>query len=92
MSELESKVKFNEVIIRHLVLKLKNFSDIEFNLAVKSETTTEKVTKKSSTESMKTEVKDEDPDQKDTKADAPELDTSDEDESKVENQEKEKDE
>ena len=92
LSELESKVKFNEVIIRHLVLKLKNFSDIEFNLAVKSETTTEKVTKKSSTESMKTEVKDEDPDQKDTKADAPELDTSDEDESKVENQEKEKDE
>ena len=70
LSELESKVKFNEVIIRHLVLKLKNFSDIEFNLAVKSETTTEKVTKKSSTESMKTEVKDEDPDQKDTKADA----------------------
>ena len=64
LSELESKVKFNEVIIRHLVLKLKNFSDIEFNLAVKSETTTEKVTKKSSTESMKTEVKDEDPDQK----------------------------
>ena len=54
LSELESKVKFNEVIIRHLVLKLKNFSDIEFNLAVKSETTTEKVTKKSSTESMKT--------------------------------------
>ena len=92
LSELESKVKFNEVIIRHLVLKLKNFSDIEFNLAVKSETTTEKVTKKSSTESMKTEVKDEDPDQKDTKADAPELDTSDEDQSKVENQEKEKDE
>ena len=45
LSELESKVKFNEVIIRHLVLKLKNFSDIEFNLAVKSETTTEKVTK-----------------------------------------------
>ena len=33
LSELESKVKFNEVIIRHLVLKLKNFSDIEFNLA-----------------------------------------------------------
>ena len=64
LSELESKVKFNEVIIRHLVLKLKNFSDIEFNLAVKSETTTEKATKKSSTESMKTEVKDEDPDQK----------------------------
>ena len=92
LSELESKVKFNEVIIRHLVLKLKNFSDIEFNLAVKSENTTEKATKKSSTESMKTEVKDEDPDQKDTKADAPELDTSDEDESKVENQEKEKDE
>ena len=92
LSELESKVKFNEVIIRHLVLKLKNFSDIEFNLAVKSETITEKVTKKSSTESMKTEVKNEDPDQKDTKADAPELDTSDEDESKVENQEKEKDE
>ena len=92
LSELESKVKFNEVIIRHLVLKLKNFSDIEFNLAVKSETTTEKVTKKSSTESVKTEVKDEDPDQKDTKPDAPELDTSDEDESKVENQEKEKDE
>ena len=92
LSELESKVKFNEVIIRHLVLKLKNFSDIEFNLAVKSESTTEKVTKKSSTESMKTEVKNEDPDQKDTKADAPELDTSDEDESKVENQEKEKDE
>ena len=92
LSELESKVKFNEVIIRHLVLKLKNFSDIEFNLAVKSETTTEKATKKSSTESMKTEVKDEDPDQKDTKADATELDTSDEDESKVENQEKEKDE
>ena len=92
LSELESKVKFNEVIIRHLVLKLKNFSDIEFNLAVKSETTTEKVTKKSSTESMKTEVKNEDPDQKDTKADATELDTSDEDESKVENQEKEKDE
>ena len=91
LSELESKVKFNEVIIRHLVLKLKNFSDIEFNLAVKSETTTEKVTKKSSTKSMKTEVKDEDLDQKDTKADAPELDTSDEDESKVENQEKEKD-
>ena len=92
LSELESKVKFNEVIIRHLVLNLKNFSDIEFNLAVKSETTTEKATKKSSTESMKTEVKDEDPDQKDTKADATELDTSDEDESKVENQEKEKDE
>ena len=69
-----------------------SISDIEFNLAVKSETTTEKVTKKSSTKSMKTEVKDEDPDQKDTKADAPELDTSDEDESKVENQEKEKDE
>ena len=92
LSELESKVKFNEVIIRHLVLKLKNFSDIEFNLAVKSETTTEKATKKSSTESMKTEVKDEDSDQKDTKADAPELDTSDEDESKVEDQEKEKDE
>lgn len=92
LSELESKVKFNEVIIRHLVLKLKNFSDIEFNLAVKSETITEKVTKKSSTESMKTEVKNEDPDQKDTKADAPELDTSDEDESKVESQEKEKDE
>lgn len=92
LSELESKVKFNEVIIRHLVLKLKNFSDIEFNLAVKSETTTEKVTKKSSTESMKTEVKNEDLDQKDTKPDAPELDTSDEDESKVENQEKEKDE
>ena len=92
LSELESKVKFNEVIIRHLVLKLKNFSDIEFNLAVKSETTTEKATKESSTESMKTEVKDEDPDQKDTKADATELDTSDEDESKVENQEKEKDE
>ena len=92
LSELESKVKFNEVIIRHLVLKLKNFLDIEFNLAVKSETTTEKVTKKSSTESMKTEVKDEDPDQKDSKADAPKLDTSDEDESKVENQEKEKDE
>tara|TARA_A100001035_G_C27456379_1_gene352572 strand:- start:60 stop:548 length:489 start_codon:yes stop_codon:yes gene_type:complete len=92
LSELESKVKFNEVIIRHLVLKLKNFSDIEFNLAVKSETTTEKETKKSSTESMKTEVKNEDPDQKDAKADAPELDTSDEDESKVENQEKEKDE
>ena len=41
LSELESKVKFNEVIIRHLVLKLKNFSDIEFNLAVKSETITE---------------------------------------------------
>ena len=41
---------------------------------------------------MKTEVKNEDPDQKDAKADAPELDTSDEDESKVENQEKEKDE
>jgi len=92
LSELESKVKFNEVIIRHLVLKLKNFSDIEFNLAVKSENTTEKATKKSSTESMKTEVKDEDPDQKDSKADAPKLDTSDEDESKVENQEKEKDE
>ena len=92
LSELESKVKFNEVIIRHLILKLKNFSDIEFNLAVKSETTTEKVTKKSSTESMKTEVKNEDPDQKDTRADVPELDTSDEDESKVENQEKEKDE
>ena len=92
LSELESKVKFNEVIIRHLVLKLKNFSDIEFNLAVKSETTTEKVTKKSSTESMRTEVKNEDPDQKDTEADAPELDTTDEDESKVENQEKEKDE
>ena len=92
LSELESKVKFNEVIIRHLVLKLKNFSDIEFNLAVKSETTTEKATKKSSNESMKTEVKDEDPDQKDSKADAPKLDTSDEDESKVENQEKEKDE
>ena len=92
LSELESKVKFNEIIIRHLVLKLKNFSDIEFNLAVKSETTTEKATKKSSNESMKTEVKDEDPDQKDSKADAPKLDTSDEDESKVENQEKEKDE
>ena len=92
LSELESKVKFNEIIIRHLVLKLKNFSDIEFNLAVKSENTTEKATKKSSTESMKTEVKDEDPDQKDSKADAPKLDTSDEDESKVENQEKEKDE
>ena len=40
----------------------------------------------------KTEVKDEDPHQKDTKADAPKLDTSDEDQSKVENQEKEKDE
>ena len=92
LSELESKVKFNEVIMRHLVLKLKNNSDLEFNLAVKSETTTEKATKKSSTESMKTEVKDEDPDQKDTNADATELDTSDEDESKVENQEKEKDE
>ena len=92
LSELESKVKFNEVIIRHLVLKLKNFSDIEFNLAVKSETTTEKATKKSSTKSIKTEVKDKDPDQKDSKADAPKLDTSDEDESKVENQEKEKDE
>jgi len=90
LSELESKVKFNEVIIRHLVLKLKNFSDIELNLAVKSEIKTEKTTKKPSTESMKTEVKDGDTDQKDSKADAPELDTS--DESKVENQEKEKDE
>ena len=90
LSELESKVKFNEVIIRHLVLKLKNFSDTELNLAVKSEIKTEKTTKKPSTESMKTEVKDGDTDQKDSKADAPELDTS--DESKVENQEKEKDE
>lgn len=90
LSELESKVKFNEVIIRHLVLKLKNFSDIEFNLAVKSETTSEKVTKKSSTKSMKTEDKGEGPDQKDDKVDVSESDTS--DESKVENQEKEKDE